>query len=236
MNTRFQAKGTTAEIWLYDQIGESVWGDGISAKAFQKELTALGKVNTINLRINSPGGNVFDGLAIYNLLTQHPARVIVDVDGLAASIASVIAMAGDEVRMASNALMMIHNPHGMAAGDDREMERMAALLKQVKASLVDTYAASTSQQQAQIAAWMDDETWMSADTAVQNGFADEISAAQQVAASFRLLKDFKHTPAALLAQSAPDDARPARDMLAVRNAQLAQRLSALGVPQIGIRR
>ena len=227
MNTRFQAKGSNAEIWLYDQIGASFWGDGISAKAFQKELTALGKVSTINLRINSPGGDVFDGLAIYNQLKQHPARIVVDVDGLAASIASIIAMSGDEVRMAGNAMMMIHNAHGMAVGDAGEMQRMAALLKQINVNLADTYAARTAQTPAQLQAWMDDETWMTADTAVQHGFADAITAEQPVSACFGLLQNFRHVPSALRNQRPVDNNPTHRDIAAVRIRQQAQRIAAL---------
>jgi ATP-dependent Clp protease protease subunit len=219
MTTEFKARGTSGEIWLYDQVGESFWGEGISAKQFQKELTAMGKVASINLHINSPGGDVFDGLAIYNQLKSHPARVVVDVDGLAASIASVIAMAGDEIRMASNAMMMIHNPHGMAVGDSTEMQRVAALLGQVKGSLSSTYAARTGQKPAQLDAWMDDETWMSADTAVQYGFADAITSAQSVSACFNLLTHYRNVPKALTPALVESDVRAARDMRAVRIAR-----------------
>jgi ATP-dependent Clp protease protease subunit len=226
MNVEFKAAGTRGEIWLYDQIGESFWGEGISAKTFQKELAGLGKVNTINVRINSPGGDVFDGLAIYNQLKIHPARVVVDIDGLAASIASVIAMAGDEIRMASNSMMMIHNPHGMAMGDSGEMQRVAALLNQVKGTLSDTYAARTKQGKAALDGWMDEETWMTADTAVQYGFADSITDAQQVSARFSLLNHYRNVPA-LLRKRPENETRPAADMASVRIQQQAARLRAL---------
>jgi len=227
MNVQFKAKGSSAEIWLYDQIGESFWGDGVSAKSFQKELTALGKVSSINLRINSPGGDVFDGLAIYNQLKQHPARVVVDVDGLAASIASIIAMAGDEIRMASNAMMMIHNPHGMAIGDAGEMQRMSALLTQIKGNLADTYAQRTGHQRDQLAAWMDDETWMTADTAVHQGFADSVTQEQRVSACFGMLRNYRNVPDALRRRSDNPDSRPLLDMAAIRLAHQAERLRAL---------
>lgn len=223
MTTEFKARGTTGEIWMYDQIGESFWGEGISAKAFQKELTGLGKVNTINLRINSPGGDVFDGLAIYNQLKSHPARVVVDVDGLAASIASIIAMAGDEIRMAGNAMMMIHNPHGMAIGDSTEMQRVAALLNQVKGNLADTYAARTGNVRATLETWMNDETWLTAEAAVQHGFADSITQEQRVAASFNLLSHYRNVPAALRRpQAVQPPAR--RDINTVRVQQMYERL------------
>jgi ATP-dependent Clp protease protease subunit len=227
MNVEFKAAGSRGEIWLYDQIGESFWGGGISSKTFQKELSALGKVTTLNVRINSPGGDVFDGLAIYNQLKAHPARVVVDVDGLAASIASVIAMAGDEIRMAANSMMMIHNPHGMAMGDAGEMQRVAALLQQVKGSLSDTYAARTGQTQAQLNDWMDAETWMSAETAVQHGFSDTVTDPQKVSASFNLLNHYRNVPAALKRRHVDNGAFGARDIAAVRIQQQAERLRRL---------
>lgn len=96
----------TADISIYEEIG----GWGISARQFAEELTALGQVNHINLHIHSPGGDVFDGIAIYNLLKNHPASKTVYIDGLAASMASVIAMVGDPIIMPENAMMMIHQP------------------------------------------------------------------------------------------------------------------------------
>jgi len=225
MSIEFKARGSAGEIWIYEQVGESFWGEGVSAKSFQKELTAMGKVSSINLHINSPGGNVFDGLAIYNQLKQHPARVVVDIDGLAASIASIIALAGDEIRIAANAMMMIHNPHGMAVGDATEMERVAALLKQVKGSLAETYVARTGQQRSKIEAWMDDETWMSAETAVQQGFADSVTSASPVSACFDLSK-YRNTPPAMRA-AADIHARTAADINAVRIQQQARRIASL---------
>ena len=220
MTTEFKARGTTGEIWLYDQVGASFWGDGITAKTFQKELTALGKVSTINLRINSPGGDVFDGLTIHNLLKQHPAKVVVNVDGVAASIASIIAMAGDEINIASNAQMMIHNPRAMAAGDSKEMARMAALLDQVKGTLADTYVARTGNQRDKVSAWMDDETWLTAQAAVEHGFADKVAKEQRVSACFGLLAEYQNVPDWLKKQALQT---PRLDMAAVRIAQMGER-------------
>ena len=125
-NIRFVNRGAkTGEIWLYDVIGDDADFGGMSAKTFTAELNKLGKVDTINLRINCLGGDVWDGNSIYNMLKRHPARIEVDIDGVAASIASVIAMAGDEVRMASNALFMIHNPYGVARGSADDMRQRA---------------------------------------------------------------------------------------------------------------
>jgi ATP-dependent Clp protease protease subunit len=225
MTIEFKARGTTGEIWLYDQIGEGFFSDGVSAKSFQKDLAGLGKVNTINLRINSPGGNVFDGLTIYNQLKAHPARIVVDIDGLAASIASLIAMAGDEIRMAGNAMMMIHNPMGGAFGDATEMRRTAALLDQVKGNLSDTYAARTGVDQGTLNAWMDDETWFTATDAVQRGFADSVTQDQRIAASYDLTR-FHNVPAALKRAQAANSASR-RDIYAVRTQQQVDRMRAL---------
>lgn len=227
MTTEFKARGSNGEIWLYDQIGGGFWDEGISAKSFQKELTALGKITTINLRINSPGGDVFDGLAIYNQLKGHPARVVVDIDGLAASIASVIAMAGDEIRMAGNAMMMIHDPHGVAIGGSSEMMRVAALLDQVKGNLADTYAARTGNQRSMVETWMADETWLTADAAVQMGFADAVTQEQRVAASFSLVQNYRKVPDALR-QPPAERARAARDINSMRIQQQYERLRAAG--------
>lgn len=217
MTVEFRARGSRGEIWLYDQVGQSFWGDGISAKSFQKELGNLGKVSTITLHVNSPGGDVFDGFAIYNQLKQHPARIEVSIDGIAASIASIISMAGDQISIAKNGMMMIHNPHGMAIGGADEMERVAALLKQVKGNLVQTYVDRTGAETDQISNWMDDETWMTAETALQYGFVDHVTGEQPVTACIYDLSKFKNVPGSL--RQAMLDARgatPARDMRAVR--------------------
>lgn len=124
------------------------------------------------VRINSPGGDVFDGFAIYNLLKQHPARIKVKVDGLAASAASVVAMAGDEIEIADNALMMIHNPWTMAVGDAETMIETAALLEKVKGSIVTTYKARAKLSEDEIVALMNSETWFDAGGAIEAGLAD----------------------------------------------------------------
>lgn len=229
MTVEFHARGSRGEIWLYEQVGQSFWGEGISAKQFQKELTALGKVTTINVRINSPGGDVFEGFAIYNQLQQHPAKIEVDVDGLAASIASIIAMAADpgHLRIARNAMLMIHNPQGGSYGDERELLRVANLLKTVKGNLADTYVARSANKRADVEAWMDDETWFTAEDAVAHGFADAVSTEQAVMACFDP-QHFRNAPMALkraLANAVP------QPELAIRRQRLAamrDRRTALG--------
>jgi ATP-dependent Clp protease protease subunit len=222
MTVKFQARGARGEIWLYEQIGASFWGDGISAKSFQKELSGLGKVTNIDLRINSPGGDVFDGFAIYNMLAQHPATVDVYVDGVAASIASIIAMAGDNIKMAKNSLMMIHNPQGVAIGDANEMDRVKALLHQVKDNLTRTYEDRTKNKAAEIEAWMDDETWFTAEAAVEHGFADTVISAQAVNACFDL-SPFRNIPQAIRQRLQNGAPTPELDMRRVRIAEQTQR-------------
>lgn len=183
-----------AEISIYDEIG----GWGISSKDFAISLKEVGDVNHIALHLNTPGGSVFEGMAIYNVLKSHKATVTVYVDGLAASMGSVIAMAGDVVVMPENALMMIHNPWSMAAGDAEELRKNAELLDKIKSQMINLYSSKTGQSDATISALMDDETWLTGSEAVELGFADELADAVEIAASFDLSK-FGNTPKNLLA-------------------------------------
>jgi len=118
-----QADGNTGELYLYGVIGDDWFDEDRTAAQFQKELAGLGDIENLTVRINSPGGMVFDGLAIYNLLQDHPAQITVKVDGVAASVASVIAMAGDQVVMADNASLMIHAPWTMTVGNVNDHEK-----------------------------------------------------------------------------------------------------------------
>ncbi len=186
-------KASEAEIYLYDEIG--FWG--VSATQFAKDLKALGAVETIHLHISSDGGEVFDGRAIYNQLASHKARVIVYVDGIAASIASLIAMAGNEIRMGDGSFMMIHNAWTIAVGNASEMRRKADTLDLIDGSIRKTYASRTKQPVDKIKTWMDDETWMDAETAVERGFADVVAAPLQVAARLRNATRYSNIPAAL---------------------------------------
>jgi ATP-dependent Clp protease protease subunit len=229
MNSDFKARGSRGEIWLYDPVGASFWGDAMSAKMFQKELTALGKVDSITLHINSPGGDVFDGFAIYNALKQHPARITAAVDGLAASIASIIAMSGDTIKVAANAMMMIHDPQGGAMGDANEMRRVAALLDTVKGNLAQTYVERTQNSRADIEAWMADETWLTADACVERGFADAVTDASAVTALFDP-NNFRNVPEAMRKRLANVTPRPVADRFGVRQQDMDRRLAALCRP------
>jgi ATP-dependent Clp endopeptidase proteolytic subunit ClpP len=179
---KIEAKADKAEIWIYEAIGEDIWtGGGVTAKKFQKELAEI-KASQIDLHINSPGGSVFDGVTIYNLIKQHPANVTTYIDGIAASIASVVALAGNTVTMAENAIYMIHNPFGGVMGNASDMRKFADVLDKIGGTMVSTYAEKTGKPDDEIRALMDEETWMTADEAMEFGFVDNISGALDMAA------------------------------------------------------
>jgi ATP-dependent Clp endopeptidase proteolytic subunit ClpP len=190
-SVRAQTPG--AEIAIYDEIGAF----GIPAKAFLDELKALGPQD-VTLRINSPGGSVFDGVAIYNALKRHDGRVTVRVDGLAASIASMIAMAGDEVVMPANAMLMLHDPSGLVMGTAADMRAMAEALDKMKAGMVGAYRAKSGRDDAKIEALMQAETWFTAEEAIELGLADRIDEPVKMAARFDLSR-FQHPPPQLAA-------------------------------------
>ena len=167
-------KGETAEIFMYDEVGPS-WMGMVGAGGIADELRHMESVKNITVRINSPGGDVFEGLAIYNLLKNHEAKVKVVIDGMAASIASIIAMAGDEIEIAENALVMIHNPWAITAGDADELRKLAETMDQVKDSLLKVYADRTGGDTDDISAMMNEETWLSSEEAVEKGFATSVS-------------------------------------------------------------
>lgn len=164
---------TKAEIILYAGIGQDWWGDGsmISAKSFSDELKKLDPtVSEIILRINSPGGDVFDGVAIYNRLKQHKAKVTVYIDGLAASIASIIALAGDEIHIGEGALYMIHLPWTFSMGNRMDLDNTVNRLMDVEEQMISIYSKKTGLDRAEIKAMLEAETWMGADEALEKGF------------------------------------------------------------------
>ena len=163
-----------ATIGIYDVIGEDLWsGGGFTAKRMAGALRAIGK-RDVTVSINSPGGDLFEGVAIYNALREHPAKVTVKVMGLAASAASVIAMAGDEILMGRGAFLMIHNAWAVAVGNRHDMRKAADTLEPFDTAMADIYAARTGGDAKKIAKMMDDETWLSASQAVDQGFADAV--------------------------------------------------------------
>jgi ATP-dependent protease ClpP protease subunit len=158
-----------AEILLYDEIGGYY---GATADEFIEDLRAVTSPN-LRVRVNSPGGSVFEGIAIANALRSHPATVTIQIDGIAASIASVIAMAGDRVEMAPNTMLMIHEASGLCMGDAAEMEEMAVLLGLISDNIADAYAAKAGGTREQWREQMRAETWYLPDDAVTAGLADE---------------------------------------------------------------
>lgn len=181
-----------AEVLIYDEIGESFWGGGVGAKQFVTDLREV-SASLITVRINSGGGDVFEGLAIHNALRRHKAAIRVEIDGLAASIASVIALAGDEVCMADNAFFMIHDPSGIEWGTAEDMRKTADLLDQVGGSLANIYAEKTGKPIDEIQAWMNEETWFTAEEAHEAGFVDTVTKGKKLAASADL-SGFRNAP------------------------------------------
>ena len=173
----------SVEISIYDEIGDY----GTSAKNFIEEVKAVGNAD-ITLRINSVGGSVFDGLAIYNTLRSHNGYVNIKIEGLAASISTVIAMAGDSIEMSENGFFMIHNPFGKSAGEAGDMRKTADLLDKIKNEIIEIYSKKSNLSAEQLSNMMDKETWLSSQEAVEFGFVDNITEAMKVAASFDLSK------------------------------------------------
>ncbi|MEJ9151078.1 Clp protease ClpP [Bacillus smithii] len=202
-----------ADIFIYGDIVSYRWDESdTSASSFKEDLDNLGDVSTINLYINSPGGSVFEGIAIHNMLKRHKAKVNVYVDALAASIASVIAMAGDTIYMPKNSMLMIHNPWTFTYGNAAELRKMADDLDRIGNSSKQTYLQKAGDKltEEKLQEMLDAETWLSADEAFEYGLCDVVQEANQMAASinFDLLQKYKNVPKNLLnlAQNQPKNA------------------------------
>lgn len=220
---RIEARANaSAEIYIYEDVGEG-WFGGVTAKQFAGDLKALGAVENIDLRINSAGGDVFDGLAIYRQLVDHKAKVTTHVDGIAASIASVIAMAGEEIRISEAGFFMIHDAWGVSIGNASDMRKYADLLETTSNSITDVYAARTSAARDDLRSMMESETWLTAQESFDKGFADKIVENMRVAAHFDLDRHkFRNPPAALIGRPVYDTAK--------------QKLSAMQAQVAGYRR
>lgn len=195
---RIEAKADVTDIYIYDEIS---WF-GVTADAFVRDLLLVNSPK-IKLHINSPGGMVFDGFAIFNALKQHKASVDVYIEGLAASISSIIAMAGDKVYMAKNAFLMIHDPIVGTFGNADDLRKSAEMLDKIKENLVSTYVEKTGKDAETISQWMANETWFTAQEAKEIGFVDEITEEVQVKDGYDL-SIFQKAPAALLVANKPD--------------------------------
>ena len=167
-------------ITMFDLIGEDFWsGGGVTAKKVSAQLRAIGD-RPVTVQVNSPGGDMFEGIAIYNVLREHPQDVTVQVMGMAASAASIIAMAGDTIEIGAASFFMIHNAWVMAMGNRHDMADVAAFLEPFDAAMRDVYASRTGLKAEDVAKMMDDETWLSGSTAVAKGFADALLPADRV--------------------------------------------------------
>ena len=175
-----EVKGDSLAVYVYDEIGSF----GITAKGFIEDVASAAGVNKLDIHINSPGGDVFQGLAIYNFLKRHKSEKTVYVDGMAGSIASIIAMAGDKVVMPENAFMFIHNPWTVTAGNADDLRQEAEALMKMQTALMAVYAERTGLPDADLQQMMDDDTWLTASEAVEFGFADEIAGAVKMAAKY----------------------------------------------------
>jgi len=173
-----KAESGATIIDLFDEIGAY----GVSAKDFRAQLNDI--TGSIVLRINSPGGDVFDGLAIFNSLVAHDGHVRVEITGVAASAASIIAMAGDEIAIAENAFVMIHNSWGVTIGNAEDHDETSDLLGQIDNSLASTYAKRTGQDIRVMKTMMDEETWLGSADAKANGFVTEIIGSRSANARF----------------------------------------------------
>ena len=184
----------SATIWIYDVIGQDLFG-GISAKAFARVWDSVKDAAKITLRINSPGGDVFEGTAIASLISERKSKVKVIVDGLAASIASLIAVTADERVMHRNAMWMVHDPWGIVSGTAEDMRSVADALDKIGEQMVRTYAEATGQPQKYWREAMHDETWFDSRQALENGLVSGLveeqpqnKAAVELAAKINAMK------------------------------------------------
>jgi len=213
----------TAEIIIYDQVGS----EEMNAKTFHNDLKSLGTVQTLNLHINSPGGSVFDGFAIYNQLKRHQATVNVFIDGVAASIASIIAMAGDRIVMPSNTYLMIHDPSGLVWGSAKDMKRMAGTMEKVKDGLITAYQDRTGLPRARISTLMDEETWFTASETVELNFADEEIREVKMAAHYDL-SSYQNIPKQLNSFTNVDSELDPAEFGGIKNMQAYQKAAKQG--------
>jgi ATP-dependent protease ClpP protease subunit len=196
----------TLELSIYDEIGSGWFSEGVTTSSIKSKIDAAGIYSRIEVRINSPGGDAFEGVSIGNLIKAQGKPVDVFVDGIAASAASIIAMCGDSITVAPNAMMMVHNAWSLCAGDAGDMRKMADTLDKVSSSIAQTYVNRTAKTMDEVKAIMDAETWMGADDCLKDGFCTAIGttenkAAMALAVKFKALTQFAHVPEALKADT-----------------------------------
>lgn len=202
----------TAEITIYQDIGTNWWSEeSADAQWISNQLKAIPKGQKINVRINSRGGNVWDGLVMYNLLKARRDDVTVYIDGIAASIASIIALAGSKLIIPKNGMMMIHDPHCYCEGTEKDMQDAAKLLRSTKDSLVSVYIEETGQPEKDIRSKMEETTWFTGQEAFDYGFATDLTDEVKVAAHFDLSR-FRNVPKAIAAETTTEDPMKPRNI------------------------
>lgn len=209
----FKAKDNTNEADLYLYLEIASWGGGWSAhsaKSFKAEMDDLGEIDILNIYINSPGGSVFEGNAIYNMLKRKATKcqLNVYVDGIAASIASVIAMAGNKIIMPSNTMLMIHNAWTCACGNSNELRKIADDMDKVNIAMKNAYLekAGNKIDEETLTTLMDNETWLTAQEAYDYGLCDEVLGEKNISAKYgdKVLKNYKNVPKAFFVAENPD--------------------------------
>jgi len=234
-NYELIAKGDTeADLMIYGDIGDSWWSENVTAKGVVDELAEL-NVDYINVYINSYGGSVSDGLAIYNALRRHKAAINVSIDAVAVSIASLIAMAGDTVEMSENALFMVHAPWGGAVGNSAEMREYANVLDKFAEAMSSSYVNKTGKSKEDVMDMLTDgiDHWFTADEALENGFVDVINEGEfAAAASFNEtgFKDSKYFAASLMSSSLSKEENKTENYLP-STTKLAAMVAAISKPQ-----
>ncbi len=206
LNLMRSEAGSDATLYIYDVIDP--WY-GVSAEIVAKAIAGLDASTTLHLRINSPGGDVFEGRAIRTAIKQHKGKTIAHIDGLAASAATTIADGADEVEITPGGFYMIHNGWTFMYGNKHDCRKTADLLDKIDTAIVADYASRTQLDMAQLVQWMDEETWFSAEEAVQHGFANRLMQAPEKSGASNQARNwnlaaFDHAPKALIAPAAPD--------------------------------
>lgn len=199
-----QQYGNRAEIRIYGDITKAIYEEGeISASSFNEELSRLGSVSQIDIYFNSPGGSVFEGIAIYHQIKRHPARFVGYVDGVAASIASVILMACDEIVMPSNSYLMIHNPFTGVVGNQNDLRKTADDLERMREASISAYLekAGDKLSREKIVEIMDNETWLLGSEAFEYGLCDRLEKPMELVANAEIkevLSQYKKAPLVLI--------------------------------------
>ena len=203
---KISAQEETAEISIFGDVGASWWGDSVTLADFKKDFDAIKDRDSIKLMINSPGGDVWDGMGIYNLISSVRQKVTVEVMGLAASIASIIALSGNELIMGESSYFMIHRPWSFSMGTSDELRKDAGLLDKIEDQLVAIYEQHTAMTEDELKTAMSEETWYTADEAVEIGFAAGVADYGQMAASYDISRyKYAHVPAEMAEDEKPSE-------------------------------